>query len=253
MLIVPAGSFVMGNDAGGEPDEGPAHRVTLPAYYLDATEVTNEDYGACVAARRCGAPNPKSADASSFGPDRRFRHPRQPVSSVSWDDATSYCAWRDKRLPSEAELERAARGDDGRAFPWGNDPPSRDRAVYQSDVTAEVATHPAGDGPFGHHDLAGNVWEWAADPYDPFAYRRDGAARGEPSDCEHALAALDELRKKKTRGFTGTNPLPSECERVLRGGAFNYPPAGLRSSNRVHHPARYHLVMSGFRCARSLR
>jgi formylglycine-generating enzyme required for sulfatase activity len=253
MLLVPAGSFVMGADSGGEPDEHPSHRVELPAYYLDATEVSNERYGECVATKQCRPPSPVSADAMGFGPDRRFRGPKQPVSSVSWDDAAQYCAWRGKRLPTEAELERAARGDDGRIYPWGNESPSHERAVYEGAITRDVGTHPAGDGPFGHHDLAGNVWEWAADVYDPYAYRRDGAARGEPSSCERALEALDELRKSGTRGFTGSNPIPTECERVLRGGGFNYGGAGLRASNRVHHPPRYRIVVAGFRCAKDAK
>ena len=171
------------------------------------------------------------------------------MSSISWDNAKAYCQWRDQRLPTEAEWERAARGDDGRRFPWGNDKPTPKHAQYRAGVTAEVGSHPLGAGPFGHHDMAGNVWEWVEDVYDPYAYRREGAAAGTPPSCALALAAQQELRAKNLQGFTGSNPIPTTCERVLRGGAFNYFPSGLRSSNRVHHPARYRLVMSGFRCA----
>jgi serine/threonine-protein kinase len=251
MILVPAGDFIMGMDEGGEPDERPAHRVTLPAFYLDETEVTNEAYQRGVAAGVCKAPHPDSARANGFGDDRHFRGPRQPVSSISWDSARAFCGWVGKRLPTEAEFERAARGSDGRRYPWGDDAPTPAHAQFHAGVTADVGAHPAGAGPHGHLDLTGNVWEWVEDVYDPYAYQRDGAARGEQSSCERAMEAYDDLRRKKLDGFTGSNPIPRECERVLRGGAFNYPASGLRASNRVHHPGRYRLVMSGFRCARS--
>jgi formylglycine-generating enzyme required for sulfatase activity len=252
MALVPAGPFTMGADTVGEPDEHPAHVVDLPAFYLDLTEVTNEAWGRCVSAGICPAPDASSAGRNGFGADASFRGPQKPVSAVSWDSARAYCAWHgNKRLPTEAEWEKAARGTDARRYPWGNDEPTHDRAVFGAiEFTADVGTRPRGDGPYGHHDLAGNVWEWMEDPYDPYAYTRPGAGSGRPSTCEDALSALDDLRKKGAKGFTGSNPLPTECERVLRGGAFNYAGPGLRSSNRVHHPARYRLVMAGFRCAK---
>jgi formylglycine-generating enzyme required for sulfatase activity len=251
MALVPQGPFTMGAEQGGEPDERPAHQITLPPFYLDLTEVTNEAYGRCVAATACPPPDPRSADKNHFGPDARFRGPRQPVSSISWESARGYCAWLGKRLPTEAEWEKAARSSDGRRFPWGNEPPTPERAVFNAAVTADVGTHPRGDGPYGHHDMAGNVWEWVEDVYDPYAYTRPGAAEGKGSTCQEALEAFADIRSHHgKRGFTGANPLPTECERVLRGGAFNYLSGGLRSTNRVHHPPRYHLVMSGFRCAK---
>jgi formylglycine-generating enzyme required for sulfatase activity len=251
MALVPAGPFTMGADGVGEPDERPAHAVTLPAFYLDLTEVSNEAWDRCVAAAACTPPDVTSAGRNGFGADTRFRTPHQPVSAVSWDGARAYCAWLGKRLPGEAEWEKAARGTDGRRYPWGNAEPTPDRAVFSGGgVTADVGTHPRGDGPYGHHDLAGNVWEWVEDVYDPYAYARPGAAQGKGGSCEESMAALDELRQSGKKGFTGSNPIPTECEHVLRGGAFNYPGPGLRSSNRVHHPGRFRLVMSGFRCAR---
>jgi formylglycine-generating enzyme required for sulfatase activity len=250
MALVPAGAFTMGADRGGEEDEHPAHRVELAAFYLDLTEVTNGAYGRCVDASICPAPDPKNASRNNVGPDSRFRGAQQPVSSVSWDSAKAYCGWMGKRLPTEAEWEKAARGDDARTYPWGRESPTAARAVFASRVTQDVGTHPTGDGPYGHHDLAGNVWEWVEDVYDPYAYRRPEAAKGGLPSCEQALEALAELRAQHRQGFTGTNPIPTECERVLRGGAFNYDGPGLRSSNRVHHPGRFKLVMSGFRCAK---
>ena len=249
MRRVPGGRFPMGSDEGGEPDEHPAHPVTVAPFWLDVTEVSNGEYARCVEARVCRPHDPSNAFHNGFD-DRAFRGGSQPVSGVSWDDAVTYCRWRDKRLPSEAEWERAARGDDGRRYPWGNEAPDPERAVFGTHVTADVGTHPAGRGPYGHDDLAGNVWEWVSDFYDPVAYGRSGAAEGKPGSCPEILRTLAELRTKRREGFTGSNPIPTECERVLRGGAFNYHRTGLRASNRVHHPGRFRLVMSGFRCAR---
>jgi formylglycine-generating enzyme required for sulfatase activity len=251
MLLVPGGTFVMGSDTGGQEDEHPAHRVTLGTFFLDRTEVTNRAYVACVRAGACRAPDP--ASAHHFGPDAAFRGPEQPVSSISWDDAGAYCVFVGKRLPTEAEFERAARGDDQRTYPWGNEPPNHERAVFGTSCTANVATHPAGAGPYGHLDLAGNVWEWARDVYDPEAYRRPSADQGVPGTCDEVLATQEALRHAGREGFTGSNPIPFECERVLRGGAFNYDAEGLRASNRVHHPGRFKLIMSGMRCAKDGR
>jgi len=251
MALVPGGPFTMGADHGGELDEHPAHAVAIAAYYLDLTEVTNEAWARCVAAKACPPPDATSAGKNGFGGDAGFRGPRQPVSAVSWDAARGYCAWRGRRLPTEAEWEKAARSADGRRYAWGSDEPTPDHAVFGGrGLTGDVGTHRKGDGPFGHHDLAGNVWEWVEDVYDPYAYQRPGAAEGKGSTCEQALEALADLRAQGKKGFTGSNPLPTECEHVLRGGAFNYPGPGLRVTNRVHHPGRYRLVMSGFRCAK---
>jgi formylglycine-generating enzyme required for sulfatase activity len=250
MIFVPAGPFTMGADKGGQEDEHPAHQVTLRGFWLDRTEVTNEAYERCVQASVCRPHDPKSSSLNRFGGDAAFRGPRQPISSISWDDARTYCKWVGKRLPTEAEWEKAARGTDARRFPWGEAPPDPSRGVYAGARTADVGSRPDGAGPFGHLDMAGNVWEWLEDHYDPYAYRRPGADRGVPGTCEEILAAQDELRRKGAQGYTGTNPIPTECERCLRGGAFNYDGPGLRSSNRVHHPGSFRLVMSGVRCAK---
>lgn len=249
MLGVPGGWFVMGQDRIGEKDEQPMHRVFVQPFLLDRTEVTNRAYYQCVDAKVCRRHSTTSATANKLGDDKRFRAPEQPISGISHDDATSYCTWLGRRLPREAEWERAARGSDGRLYPWGDSDPTHEHAVFQAGVTMPVGSKPQGAGPYGHLDLAGNVWEWVADRYDPYAYRRPTAAQGVPGSCDEILATQDELRKNGMEGFTGSNPIPDECEFVLRGGAFNYGGKGLRSSNRVHHPGRFRLVMSGFRCA----
>lgn len=252
MALVPAGPFVMGADHEGELDERPAHEVTLRAFFLDLTEVTNEAYHKCVDAGVCRPHDPGNAKANKVGEDREFRKPRQPISAVSWEDATTYCRWIDKRLPTEAEWEKAARGTDGRKYPWGAEFPTHEHAVFGEGTTAEVGSRPKGKGPYGHLDLAGNVWEWVNDFYDPYAYQRPHAAEGIFGTCEETMDAFADLRRRKQQGFTGSNPIPSECEKGLRGGAFNYHARGLRSSNRVHHPGRFRLVMSGFRCAKDV-
>lgn len=242
-VAVPAGPFTMGADRGGEADEHPAHRVTLRAFTIDRLEVTNADYRRCVTAGVCRAPR-------RFGPE--VERPRQPVVGVAWDDAERYCAWTGGRLPTEAEWEKAARGTDARRFPWGDAPePDLEHAVFASLLRGpgEVGARPVGASPYGALDMAGNVWEWVADVYGPFEY-----AKGERTDptgptCAEAEASYRRLRAEGRSGFTGTNPIPETCERVLRGGAWNYPGPGLRTSNRVHHPPTFHIRYSGFRCA----
>lgn len=241
MLLVPGGSYRMGRDEGGEGDERPAHEVTVASFWLDRTEVTQSAYEACVTAGVCRPPDEQSIGAFHG----LFKGPNKPIVGVSWHDATAYCTWKGKRLPREAEFERAVRGDDGRKFPWGDDPPTHERTVFDANAPEDVGTHPLGKGPYGHDDLAGNVWEWIEDDYDPLAY-----ARGRVGTCEEIKATQDKLRAEKKQGFTGSNPIPTVCEKTIRGGAYNYPAWGLRSTNRVHHPAGFRLRMTGFRCAK---
>ncbi|HEX4515968.1 MAG TPA: SUMF1/EgtB/PvdO family nonheme iron enzyme, partial [Polyangiaceae bacterium] len=121
MLAVPAGTFTMGADQGGEEDERPAHRVTLAGFFLDRTPVTNEAYEACVKAGAC---------AALYARDPKYTPPLHPVNTATWDEAKAYCAWRGARLPREAEYERAMRGDDGRTYAWGSEWPTPERATF---------------------------------------------------------------------------------------------------------------------------
>jgi sulfatase modifying factor 1 len=246
MLLVPGGTFTMGSESGGEGDEHPAHPVTLAAFWLDRTEVTQTAYDACVVAKVCPAPD--AAILATFG--GLFKGPNKPVVGVSWFAARDYCKFLGKRLPREAEFERAVRGDDGRRFPWGSEPPTRERTVFETNSTEDVATHPTGRGPYGHDDLSGNVWEWIEDDYDPMAYSRAGAAEGKPGTCDEITVSQNKLRAENKQGFTGSNPIPTECEKSIRGGAYNYPAGGLRSTNRIHHPPSFKLRMTGLRCAK---
>jgi len=242
LLPVPGGCFTMGRDEGGEPDERPAHRVCVSPFRLDRTEVTREAYLQCVAAKQCPAPR-------ELG--KRFSRPRQPVVGVTWDAARAYCQWVGKRLPTEAEWEFAARGPEGREFPWGSTPPDPSRAAFgwQANGPDDVGSHPAGAGPFGHLDLGGNVWEWVADVYHPGYYARSPERDPPGGTCDEALAFCRELAAQGRRGYTGSNPIPTICERVLRGGAWNYNGPGLRATNRVHHGPGFRIQVAGFRCA----
>ena len=236
----------MGTDAGGEGDEHPAHAVKVAPFWLDRTEVTQSMYDACVAAKVCHPPDPNAIHAGNGA----FQGASRPVVGITWFEAKAYCEWRGKRLPREAEYERAVRDDDGRRYPWGNDAPTHERTVFEAVAPEDVGTHPAGRGPYGHDDLAGNVWEWIEDDYDPFAYTRAGAPEGKPGSCKEILEAQEKLRAEGKQGFTGSNPIPTECEKSIRGGAYNYPASGLRSSNRIHHPPTFRLRMTGVRCAK---
>jgi formylglycine-generating enzyme required for sulfatase activity len=176
-VAVPAGPFVRGS-ARGDEDERPVRNQTLPAFAIDKTEVTRAAYALCVARHRC-RPVPDDlrlrAETSSDG--------SLPVTGVSWFDARDFCRLAGGRLPSEAEWEKAARGTDGREFPWGAEPDC-DRANWGNfdgegpcarenpGFPVAVGHHPEGASPYGALDMAGNVWEWVADRYDEDPKRR---------------------------------------------------------------------------------
>jgi len=170
MLPVPAGTFSMGADGVGEADEQPAHAARVNGFWLDRSEVTNARYLECVQAGKCEPFRDDVARRFGAGPEAGFRADDQPVVGVSFLDASQYCAFPGKRLPREAERERAARGDN-RTFARGNGKPTPELACYgrkpgaKGATTSPVGSHPAGAGPYGHLDLTGNVWEWTADLY----------------------------------------------------------------------------------------
>ena len=164
MALIPAGYFTMGSNDGGWA-ERPPHRVWLDAFYIDKYEVTNHQYGEFVKATGHARPG--------FWDDDRYNSPDQPVVGVSWDDAVAYCEWAGRRLPTEAEWEKAARGGaEGRRFPWG-DEGATGKAAFGQDMNtgrpAAVGKYPPNG--YGLYDMAGNVWEWCADWYDRDYYR----------------------------------------------------------------------------------
>jgi len=166
-VYIPAGTFHMGGmDVRRAPNEIPDHDVTLDAFWMDQLEVTNAMYALCVNSGVCTPPQ-------SFKSKRRpeyFDNPEfndYPVIYVTWGQAKTYCEWAGRRLPTEAEWERAGRGDDFRTFPWGEDKADGTLANFNMLVgdTSRVGTYPAGASPFGVLDMAGNVAEWVNDFY----------------------------------------------------------------------------------------
>lgn len=184
MATIPAGPFTMGNNTGPQ-DERPAHQVAIAVFSIDRLPVTNARFAEFLDA--VGAVNKRGERLFDIDdPDARI-HPKHgkwivsrdfenhPVVEVPWVGARDYCAWRGKRLPTEAEWEKAARGTDGRKYPWGNNPPDRTRAQFSAayNETAPVGRGPAGASPYGVQDMAGNVWEWVASAYRSYPYHPD--------------------------------------------------------------------------------
>ncbi|MFT5376577.1 MAG: sulfatase activating formylglycine-generating enzyme [Candidatus Latescibacterota bacterium] len=213
-LWVPSGNFSMGERLG-DRDEKPIHQVYVDAFYMDVYPVTQGQFQRFVreTGYRLGQweARPDSDD--------------HPVVEVSWEDAVNYCQWAGKRLPTEAEWEKAARGTDGRTYPWGEDfEPDRACVLGRGfDGTAPVGNFTAGASPYGLHDMAGNVWEWAADYY-----------------------AEDYYNWCPLKNPYG----PDSGERnVLRGGAWICHRRYLRCAKREHQMPEYRSRFAGFRCA----
>jgi formylglycine-generating enzyme required for sulfatase activity len=168
-VYIPAGTFRMGGmDVRRAPNEIPEHDVTLDAFWMDQLEVTNRMYALCVRAGGCTPPQ----DFKSQRRPEYFNNPAfndYPVIYVTWGQAKTYCEWAVRRLPTEAEWERAGRGDDFRTFPWGEDKADGLLANFNMLVgdTSRVGTYPAGASPYGILDMSGNVAEWVNDFYSP--------------------------------------------------------------------------------------
>ena len=171
MVYVPEGYFQMGQSSNEAEDQKPMHFVYTSAYFIDKHEVSNAEYKKFLDAT--GHVKPR------YWEDERFNHPNQPVVGVSWFDAMAYSRWKGRRLPTEAEWEKAARGNDGRLYPWG-EKEAKGKKLYFVNVfgmedryefTAPVNYYATGASPFGALNMAGNVWEWCLDWYDKDYYR----------------------------------------------------------------------------------
>lgn len=259
-VLIPAGAFLQGSTAderqvavrmcltegGGAlcglaafADEAPARRVRLAAYRMDRTEVTTLAYERCVRAGVC-APSRVAPD------DARFRRPDVPVVGVSFHDAEIYCAWTGGRLPTEAEWERAARGADGRRFPWGNgwNPhlanhaeigELRSRELDGFRYLAPVGSFPAARSPFGLDDVAGNVYEWVLDHYAEYTLPAGANTASEEGVAPGLVYA--------PRG-PAAGP-----DRVVRGGSWRTPGVWTRAAARQRQPEGARELDVGFRCA----
>jgi serine/threonine-protein kinase len=215
MVFVPAGSFLMGggeNDPAASADELPEHRVTLEGFWIDRTEVTNDQYNLCADSDGCRKP--------LYADDPAYNGGDMPVVGVAWGDAVDYCAWAGGRLPTEAEWEYAAKGEDGSIYPWGNEFDGNSLnfcdlnceeswAEGTSDdghkEAAPVGTYPDGASWVGALDMAGNVWEWVSDWCDSY-----------PSEAQ----------------VNPGGPEAGNCK-IIRGGAWASQPAGVRTTYRI--------------------
>jgi formylglycine-generating enzyme required for sulfatase activity len=231
LIEVPAGDFWMGCNSAVDTEcdtrENPYHVVTVPTFVIDKIELTASEYKACVTTGGCTAARTDSG--CNFGVSGKEDHP---INCVDWNQAKAYCSWAGKRLLTESEWEKAARGLDGRKYPWGNDPLDCDHAVMSvspcsSTETAPVGSKPLGASPFGVMDMVGNVWEWVEDDYHT-------SYSGAPTD---GSAWVDD---------------PRLTSRVTRGGGFADSNSGYqRCSSRSSYVPEGKLYLSiGFRCAK---
>lgn len=222
LALVPAGEFTMGSTMAD--DEKPVHRVYLDAFYMDKYHVTVGQYAKYLEATDKEAP-------PEWDIMNQPHHQKRPVVNVSWYDAVTYCKWAGKRLPTEAEWEKAARGTDGRLYPWGNEAPTRLHANFGKKKWANhmalvpVGMFELGKSPYGIYDMAGNAWEWVNDWYDHDYYKKSPA-------------------KNPQGPKTGKS-------KVVRGGNWLYVQEFLRSSFRYNAEPSGRQFGYGFRCAKT--
>jgi formylglycine-generating enzyme len=213
-VLIPAGDFLMGVIRG---KDNPVHTIYLDAYRIDALEVTNRDYRTFLEATQHAAP--------AFWNDPKYNSDQQPVVGVTYQDAQNFCQWRGKRLPTEAEWERAARGSNSQLFPWGDRFDSERTNTRESKHRRPlgVGTHPDGVSPDGIYNMSGNVWEWC-----------------------HDWFGDDYYRKSATRNPTGPD---SGKKRVIRGGGWTAPGTDM-ALRRGEKPGKTYPSL-GFRCAKT--
>jgi len=232
MVSVPAGSFTMGSNSG-QPDEQPAHPVLMGGFFIDKFEVTNNEYRRCVADGACTPANSVfSFTRANYRDDPQFGN--FPVVSVTWDQAQAYCRFDNKRLPTEAEWEYAARGSDNLTFPWGNSFDPNLSAAGSGD-TQPVGSFPGASSPFDALDMAGNAAEWVSDVYDANFY-----ATSPPLNPENSSGGGNDENKDDDEA----------AARIFRGGSFANPDGAFyTTSRRYTNSQNFSEVDVGFRCA----
>ena len=246
LVCVPANKFMMGSaasDTNAQDDERPQHEVTLSAYWIDKTEVTNRQFELFVKttnyqtdAERLGSGVIFNGSTWKDTKGAFWKQPKgpgsdlngkseHPVVLVSWNDAAAYCRWAGRGLPTDAQWEMAARGTDGRIYPWGNAVPDANRANFNYNVkdTTPVGKYSSGASPYGALDMAGNAWEWVNDGYDGNYYHVS----------------------------PGSNPPGpgSGTNKVLRGGGWHGSDGNLRMAYRYDNLPTHRSYNLGFRCA----
>lgn len=233
-VYVPAGEYTRGcavdvvGYLGCSIESGPLGAIYIDAFYIDKTEVTNAQYARCVANGVCKEPlENRSTTRTAYYNNPAFA--QYPVIHVDFERANTYCQWAGKRLPTEGEWEKAARGTDRRWFPWGNDTPTCDLLNSAGCIgdTAAVGSYPAGASPYGAMDMAGNVREWVSDLYDKGYYR--SAPYYNPQGPEWTVAN----------------------EHLVRGGSWNDIYTHYNVWVRLDEHDIYETHLIGFRCART--
>ena len=223
MVLIPAGPFTMGSN-DGLPNERPEHTVTLDVYYIDRYEVTLSLYRKFLESGKRESPPTWDEEAATAVGDR-------PAIGMRWESAAAYCQWAGKRLPTEAEWEKSARGSEGGLFPWGQTAPNPTRAmfgqhhVHEIPILAAVDSHEAGKSPYGLHHMAGNVAEWAQDWFgsDYYAYMPERNPPG-PTNGRY---------------------------KSVRGGSWKSNKIMLRTATRGGSAPDQRSATIGFRCAKS--
>ena len=237
-VTIPAGDFLMGTDSErADKYNRPQHTVSLPEYKIDKYPVTHAEYARFVAATKH---RPPLDWADGNIPDGKTQYP---VTMVTWYDAVDYCRWEKKRLPTEAEWEKAARGTDGRRWPWGDQmDASRLNTYYNVGSSTEVMTYKSGISPFGVYDMAGNVSEWTASDFRPY---------------EGSEATADTFQPKKVQAATADDRTMKVADlvpvdgvyKVRRGGSWKSDPFSTSTYHRNFSMPYYASDFFGFRCA----
>ena len=243
MVSIPAGEFLMGtNYERADAQDQPEHEIELPAFLIDKYPVTNAQYARFVVKTRH---RPPLDWKNGKIPDAKLLHP---VTMVSWYDAKAYCEADEKRLPTEAEWEKAARGPQGNRWPWGNKmDPSRVNTYYNVGSTTEVTKYTGGVSPYGVFDLAGNVSEWTGSDFKPYTNSQAPTTLFEPKQVK-AQTPADRAMK-----VADLVPLQGVAYKVRRGGSWKSDPFATSTYHRNYSLPHYASDFFGFRCAKDTK